>query len=186
MEKEQNQLGEELFNNLVDQYASMIRAICRKFYLIGGTSEDLYQEGMIGFLEAIKNFDTSRAEYGSEVFTKYAMTCVKRKVIDAIKHANAQKNMALNNSVPIVRTNSEDEEFEIGEIGAGDPEEIYLSHETADERIDLLIRILSDKERKVLSLYLEGMTSAQIAKELGTSARSVTNTIQRIKLKVKK
>ncbi len=183
---EKNYLDEELFNKLVDQYASMIRAVCRRFYLVGGTSEDLYQEGMIGFLEAIKNFDTSRAEYGSEVFTKYAMTCVKRKVIDAIKHANAQKNQPLNNSVPIVRTNSEDEEFEIGEIGtAGDPEEIFLSHESDDERIDLLIRILSKNEQKVLSLYLEGLTSAQIAKELGTSPRSVTNTIQRIKLKVK-
>lgn len=183
---EKNYLDEELFNKLVEQYASMIRAVCRRFYLVGGTSEDLYQEGMIGFLEAIKNFDTSRADYGSEVFTKYAMTCVKRKIIDAIKHANAQKNQPLNNSVPIVRTNSEDEEFEIGEIGmAGDPEEIFLSHESDDERIDLLIRILSKNEQKVLSLYLEGLTNAQIGKELGISARSVTNTIQRIKLKVK-
>lgn len=183
---EKNYLDEELFNKLVEQYASMIRAVCRRFYLVGGTSEDLYQEGMIGFLEAIKNFDTTRADYGSEVFTKYAMTCVKRKVIDAIKHANAQKNQPLNNSVPIVRTNSEDEEFEIGEIGTvGDPEEIFLSHESDDERIDLLIRILSKNEQKVLSLYLEGLTNAQIAKELGVSPRSVTNTIQRIKLKVK-
>lgn len=184
---EKNQFDEELFNKLVEQYASMIRGICRRFYLVGGTNEDIYQEGMIGFLEAIRSFDTTRGEIGGELFTKYAMTCVKRKVIDAIKHANAQKNIPLNNSVSITQTNSEDEEFEIGEIGtAFDPEEIYLLHESDDERIDLLIKILSPFEQKVLSLYLQGLTSSEIAKKLGKTARSVTNTIQRIKLKVKK
>lgn len=184
---EKNQLDEELFNSLVEQYASMIRGICRRFYLVGGTDEDLYQEGMIGFLEAIKNFDTKRADFGGEVFTKYAMTCVKRKVIDAIKHANAHKNQPLNNSVSIVQTNSDDEEFEIGEIGtAYDPEEIYLLHESDDEKIDFLINILSPFEQKVLMLYLDGLTSSEIGKKLGKTARSITNTIQRIKLKVKK
>lgn len=178
---------EELFNKLVEQYANMIRSICRRFYLVGGTDDDLYQEGMIGFLEAIKNFDTSRGEYGSEVFTKYAMLSVKRKVIDAVKHANTQKNQPLNNSVSIVQTNGDDEEFEIGEIGiADDPEEIFLSHESDDERIGILMNVLSPFEQKVVVLYLEGMTSSEIAKKLQTTSRSITNTIQRIKLKVKK
>lgn len=182
-----DKFDEELFNKLVEQYANMIRSICRHFYLVGGTDDDLYQEGMIGFLEAIKNFDTSRAEYGSEVFTKYAMISVKRKIIDAIKHANAQKNQPLNNSVSIVQTNGEDEEFEIGEIGtADDPEEIFLSHESDDELLGFLVEILSPFEQKVLSLYLDGMTCSEIAKKLQTTPRSVTNTIQRIKLKVKK
>lgn len=182
-----NMNDEELFNSLIDQYANMIRAICRRFYIVGGTSDDLYQEAMIGFLEAIRNFDLSRGEYGGEAFTKYAMTSVKRKLIDAIKHANTQKNQILNNSVPLIRTNNEDEEFEINEIGsADDPEELYILHEKQEELLKQLLEKLSPFELNVLKLYLSGMASSEIATKLGKSPRSITNTIQRIKLKVKK
>ena len=51
---------EELIEKLAQNYASMIRAICRRFYLVGGTAEDLYQEGMIGLYKAIKSYDLDK------------------------------------------------------------------------------------------------------------------------------
>ena len=178
---------EEIINKLVESYASIIRGICRRFYLVGGTSDDLYQEGMIGLLEAFRKFDETRGTIGDDTFKKYATTCIKRQILDAIKHANTKKNSPLNNSVPIIRTNDEDEEFEIQELGlASDPEEVFISKEKQEERLEMLSGSLSSFEQKVLNLYLEGLTTKGIAKELNKTPRSITNTIQRIKTKVKR
>lgn len=184
--KKITQQDEEIINKLVDNYASLIRGICRRFYLVGGTSDDLYQEGMIGLLEAFKNFDESRGTIGDDTFKKFATTCIKRQILDAIKHANTKKNQPLNNSVPIVRKNEEDEEFEISEIGVAlDPEELIITKEKQEERIKLLSGNLSPFEKEVLALYLSGEPTKEIAKQLGKLPRSITNTIQRIKAKVK-
>ena len=177
---------EEIINKLVDNYASLIRGICRRFYLAGGTSDDLYQEGMIGLLEAFRKFDESKGTVGDDSFKKFATTCIKRQILDAIKHANTKKNQPLNNSLPIVRKNDEDDEFEISELGlAEDPEEIYLFKEKQEERLKKLAESLSDFEKVVLENYLEGYSTGDIAKKLNKTPRSITNTIQRIKSKVK-
>ncbi len=178
---------EEIINKLVESYASIIRGICRRFYLVGGTSDDLYQEGMIGLLEAFRKFDNSKGTIGDETFKKFATTCIKRQILDAIKHANTKKNMPLNNYVPIVRKNDEEDEFEISELGiASNPEEEFLSKEKQEERLDAILEQLSDYEQKVLLLYLDGLNIKDIAKKLSKTPRSITNTIQRIKLKVKR
>lgn len=177
---------EEIINKLVASYASLIRGICRRFYLVGGTSDDLYQEGMIGLIEAFRKFDGSRGTVGDDNFKKFATTCIKRQIMDAIKHANTKKNQPLNSSVPIVRKNDEDDEFEIAELGlASDPEEIFISKEKQEERLSELSKCLSSFEQNVLDLYLEGQTTRDIAAALNKTPRSITNTIQRIKSKVK-
>lgn len=177
---------EEIINKLVENYASLIRGICRRFYLVGGTSDDLYQEGMIGLLEAFRKFDESRGTVGDDSFKRFATTCIKRQILDAIKHANTKKNQPLNSSVPILRKNEEDDEFEISELGmATDPEELFIVKEKQEERLTILAETLSEFEKAVLGYYLEGLSTKDIAKKLGKTPRSITNTIQRIKTKVK-
>jgi len=177
---------EEIINKLVENYASLIRGICRRFYLVGGTSDDLYQEGMIGLLEAAKNFDESKGTIGDDTFRRFATTCIKRQILDAIKHANTKKNQPLNNSVPIIRRNDEDDEFEISELGmAADPEELFITKEKQEERLKLLSEKLSKFEQIVLEYYLDGLSTGAIAKKVNKTPRSITNTIQRIKNKVK-
>lgn len=177
---------EEIIEKLAENYASMIRAICRRYYLVGGTIDDLYQEGMIGLMEAVKKFDETRGTIGDDSFKKFAMMCVKHHILDAIKHANTKKNQPLNNSIPIVRKNEEDEEFEIQELGmALDPEEVFINNEKQEERLKILSQNLSKFEKQVLELYLDGELPHDIAEILGRTPRSITNTIQRIKNKVK-
>ena len=177
---------EDIINELVENYASLIRGICRRFYLVGGTSDDLYQEGMIGLLEAAKHFDETKGTIGDDTFKKFATTCIKRQILDAIKHANTKKNQPLNNSVPMVRKNDEDDEFEIAELGVAlDPEEVFITKEKQEERIKILSEKLSAYEQMVLDYYLDGLNTRTIAKNLNKTPRSITNTIQRIKNKVK-
>ena len=100
-------------NYLLEKYSDLVNIKANKFFLIGAEDDDMFQEGMIGLLEAAKQFDESRGIIGDDSFKKFATTCIKRQILDAIKHANTKKNQPLNNSVPIVRKNEEDDEFEI-------------------------------------------------------------------------
>ena len=42
---------------IVQKYGDYINCICRKYFIIGGTKEDLYEEGVIGLLEACKSYN---------------------------------------------------------------------------------------------------------------------------------
>ena len=111
--------------------------------------------------------------------------------MDAIKHANTQKNQALNNYVSFTQKNGDDEEFELqfnnlSAIGcAQDPESVILSKETNNELIKNLNKVLSAFEKEVLELYLQGDSQSQIAARLEKSVKQIDNTIQRIKTKAR-
>ena len=79
---------------IVQEYSPYIKNLCHKYYINGGTPEDLYQEGIIGLLEACNNFN------GDNLFEKkfeyFAKMCVKRQIIDAIRKAQNGGNLALN------------------------------------------------------------------------------------------
>lgn len=173
---------------LIDSYANVIRQIARKYYLVGGTGEDLFQEGMIGLLEAYKNYNSEEG-YNSAKFKNFAKLCIKRQMYDAIKHANKKNNAPLNNYLPLNKVNSDNEEYERAEIVDAtltcNPEELVIDKEEHDEKIAMLKSKLSKLELSVLDLYLAGESQSQIAAKLNKSVKSIDNTIQRIKNKLK-
>ena len=85
---------------IVQEYSGYIKNLCRKFYIVGGTTEDLYQEGIIGLLEACKNFNGD-VLFGPQ-FDAFVKICIKRQIFDAIKKTQSKKNKALNESVSLV------------------------------------------------------------------------------------
>lgn len=173
---------------LIDSYTSVIRQIARKYYLVGGTGEDLFQEGMIGLLEAFKNYNSEEG-YNTAKFKNFAKLCIKRQMYDAIKHANKKNNAPLNNYLPLNKINSDNEEYERAELidatEISSPEDIIIDKEEHDEKIALLKSKLSKLEVEVLDLYLAGESQSQIATSLNKSVKSIDNTIQRIKNKIK-
>ncbi len=172
---------------LIENYSSIIRSICRKYYLVGGSEEDLFQEGMIGLFQAYKNYHGN--DYGSDKFKSFALICIKRQIYDAIKHANKKNNQPLNNYVPIFKTNSEHEEYDRDDIvlieEGYSPEDMFLDKEEYNERIAICKSKLSKLENQVLELYLSGEKQSQIAQILNKDVKSIDNTIQRIKNKLK-
>ena len=184
-------MNEKELEKLIDAYADTIRAVCRRYFLVGGSQEDLFQEGMIGLLEACKKYDFSKGDYTSSTFKKFAMLCIKRQIIDAIKHANTKKNQPLNNYVSFNQKNDENQEFELEFDNSYlnyldvDPETIVLKQETTDEQLNILKQTLSKGEGQVLELYLRGLSQSKIAKDLNKTPKQIDNTIQRIKNKAK-
>lgn len=173
---------------IVQEYSGYIKNLSRKFYLVGGTTEDLYQEGIIGLLEACKNYNGEEL-FGPQ-FDAFVKICVKRQIFDAIKKTQSKKNKALNESVSLVGvTESGDEISKLDIISDRtsicDPLEIFIDKEKFYEKIDLCERELSEFENLVLAHYLSGEKQSEIAKNLNKSVKSIDNTLQRIKNKLK-
>jgi len=87
----------EAEETLVSEYAWLVRACARPYFLAGGDSEDLIQEGMLGLLSAIRTYNPDK---GTK-FTTYAEFCVRRRIYSAIKLASGNKHSPLNSYISL-------------------------------------------------------------------------------------
>ncbi len=166
----------QAMDELLLRYAGLVRGRARGFFLYGGETEDLIQEGMIGLHRAI--LDYKRTENGKS-FKNFAYMCVSRKIIDAVKKSASKKNQPLNNSIPDSVLDGRD--FQTPSLD----DEIILSDEKKEFK-QKMIRILSDFEYKIFSLYMDGMSCSEICETTGKSVKSVDNAIQRSKKKLQR
>ncbi|MDE6274725.1 MAG: sigma-70 family RNA polymerase sigma factor, partial [Clostridiales bacterium] len=128
---------------LLNRYKNMVRARARGFFLIGGETEDLVQEGMVGLYTAARDF---KAESGKS-FKNFAYLCVTRRILDAVR-ASSRK-------APTGGYVSLDEpDYILSEEQS--PEEFLISSESTKEFKIKLMRELSDYEFRVVPMYLEG------------------------------
>lgn len=173
---------------VLQKHKSYISSICRKLYIVGGTSEDLFEEGVIGLLEACKNYNGE--SLFEERFDAFAKMCIKRQIIDAIKKANTQKNKALNEAISFVNVNEDGDEYTsldrfLDRNLSNDPLELFLDKEKIKERKAICEKCLSEFEKEVLKHYLNGEKQSEIAQSLNKDVKSIDNTLQRIKSKLK-
>ena len=155
---------------LVARYTRLVRTCARPLFLIGGDSEDLTQEGMIGLMHAIREYRPDRAAS----FRTFAEVCIRNRIRSVITAAARGKHAPLNNSIPMEA---------LPDMISG-PEESLIDREEDSERLRRLEDRLSSLEKSILSLYLAGLTYDEIGRQLGRSSKSVDNAIQRIRRKV--
>lgn len=161
-------------SEILNKFSPLAKAISAGFFLIGGTDEDLFQEAMVGLYSAVNGFSP---EYGVN-FKTYAYKCMRNAVLDAVKKNTAAKNKALNSSVPIVEIS--------GEFSPVDPEDELIRREQRREFLQKISKILSDFEFKVTVMYLDGLSTAEIAEAMGKNPKSVDNALNRAKNKLHK
>ena len=82
---------------LVVRFGRLVRACARPLFLMGGDSEDLVQEGMVGLLAAIREYDPER----KVSFRAYAEVCIRNRLLSAVKAASRDKHTPLNSYVPL-------------------------------------------------------------------------------------
>ena len=157
---------------LLEKYLVLVRGSARGFFLLGGETEDLIQEGMIGLYNAIEEFKGE-----GKSFKKFAEVCVSRRIIDAVKSSARKKNTPLNDGVAI------EEEDEWADSALNPEEELIFSDDKRELR-QKMSGVLSDFEFKVFTMYVDGATSAEICKLTGKPGKSVDNAIQRSKRKL--
>lgn len=179
---------EKAENFLLKKYKDFVRSKARAYFLVGGDSDDLIQEGMIGLYNAIGHYDESMASS----FMTYAAICINNKLISAVSADGRQKNAPLNGYVSIYSsiTDETGEEASLSDVLPDteniNPEAIILNEEQEKLTINRLLGKLSALEKEILSYYMEGMSYSEIAKLIGKTEKSVDNAIQRIRLKMRK
>ena len=171
----------EMQEILVLRYGDLVRACTRPLFLAGGDYEDLVQEGMIGLLQAIRTYDPTQGV----PFSSFAAICIRRRAISAVRAAAAQKHQPLNASVPFQASSfGSAAPLSAPQHGQTDPEEVMIGQEELAAFRNWLDGSLSSLEKKVLALYLQGLSYHEIAKRINRSTKSVDNAVQRIRTKV--
>lgn len=160
---------------LINRYSDSVLKKANSFKDLSGLeSDDLYQEGMLGLLAAVYSFDESR----DVLFSTYVSTLASRKMLSALKKANSKNNLPMRSYVPL-----EDETNLLS--GAPTPEDLLIFNEEIDTINSFVENNLSKTERKVFKLNLLGLSYSEIAEILDCSVKSVDNTLQRIRKKIR-
>jgi RNA polymerase sporulation-specific sigma factor len=173
-------------HRLVRRYHGFVRLKASSYFLIGGDSEDLIQEGLVGLYKAIRDFRTDR----ESSFRNFAELCITRQIITAVKTATRNKHTPLNGYVSFSSTpaGAVDSEPTLDEVLPGshvhDPVNQVISSEELRSLVACLSTALSELESRVLSLYLDGHSYTLIGERLGVDAKTVDNALQRVKRKV--
>jgi RNA polymerase sporulation-specific sigma factor len=172
---------------LINKYKNFVRAKARSYFLIGADREDIVQEGMIGLYKAIRDFRGDKLSS----FKAFAELCITRQIITAIKTATRQKHIPLNSYVSLDKPiYDEDSDRTLLDVICGsrvtDPEELMINKEEFSGLEDKMGEILSDLERRVLMLYLDGRSYQEIAVDLDRHVKSIDNALQRVKRKLER
>ncbi|KHF28937.1 RNA polymerase sporulation sigma factor SigH [Anoxybacillus sp. D401a] len=177
----------EALDYLIHKYKNFVRAKARSYFLVGADREDIVQEGMIGLYKAIRDFKEDK----QSSFKAFAELCITRQMITAIKMATRQKHIPLNCYVSLDKPIYEDDSARtLMDVLSGtkitNPEELIINREEFDHIEEKMTELLSDLERKVLLLYLEGRSYQEISEELNRHVKSIDNALQRVKRKLEK
>ena len=172
---------------LIHKYRNFVRAKARTYFLIGADKEDIVQEGMIGLFKAIRDYKEDKLTS----FKAFAELCITRQIITAIKTATRQKHIPLNSYVSLDKPIYDEESDRtlmdvITGVKVMDPEELIINQEEFDYIELKMGELLSDLERKVLSLYLDGQSYQEISEELNRHVKSIDNALQRVKRKLER
>jgi RNA polymerase sporulation-specific sigma factor len=162
-------------DEIITRYKSKVLSTARKFFLLGGETDDLVQEGLFGLYSAMISYDNTF----SASFSTYAYACIKNRILDAVKAAGSLKNSPLNNFLPIVDYGDE-------EYLSTNPEDRVLDNEAESEFFAYIKKLLSPFEYKVLLMYIEGNSISEISQAMQKTNKSVDNAIMRAKRKLQK
>ena len=159
-------------------YSSMAR-------VLGYDYNDLYQDALVGFSDALVSYRTDK----HAALSSFITLCVDRKLQVCIKKAGRLKNKLLNDSLslehvydaytsPLMDLLSDNKK--------NDPLENIVKEEKMAELVGNIRNSLSDREYEVFSLMVNGLKYDEIATLLNKDLKQIDNTIQRVKAKIKK
>ena len=177
---------EYAMEEILAQRKQLVNSVVRKYFLIGGDTEDLIQEGVYALFKAVRAYDKTK----NSSFDAYAYMVIERRIISIIKSANSKKNLPLNEAVKVNNQgtiSTDDNDDGVGYMISSadpDPENELLDNDSYNELMAKIKETLSVYENKVLELYLEGYNYNDIALKLDVLSKSVDNALNRIKNKL--
>jgi RNA polymerase sporulation-specific sigma factor len=172
---------------LIRRYTGFVRLKASSYFLAGGDSEDLIQEGLIGLYKAVRDFRSDK----ETSFRSFAELCITRQIITAIKTATRFKHAPLNTYVSFSQTPAGQEsegDCTLGDALPGpsvdEPSVCVISTEELQSLVFCLGTGLSPLEADALRLYLEGSSYEEMADRLDVDTKTIDNALQRVKRKI--
>lgn len=170
---------------LMRKYKEVARIKARYYYMAGADEDDVIQEGMIGLLKAIRQYDPAR----EASFATFAGICITRQIIDAIRTADREKHRALNTSISLNKPIGDEEDGlalqdTLMAAGGESPEALLVVRDMAACIMHNRDNVFSKFEMQVLNALVQENDYEQIARMLGRSTKSIDNAIQRITRKI--
>ena len=174
-------------DTLIRRYTGFVRLKSSSYFLAGGDSEDLIQEGLIGLYKAVRDFRSDK----ETSFRSFAELCITRQIITAIKTATRFKHAPLNTYVSFSQTPAGQEsegDCTLGDALPGpsvdEPSIMVISTEELQSLVFCLGTGLSQLEADALRLYLEGSSYEEMADRLEVDTKTIDNALQRVKRKI--
>lgn len=167
----------DAFMELMKRYFPLIRAKAARYqHTTAFDADDLYQEGLLGLFRAACTYNPD----GPASFRTYAGVCISRRIIGACRSALRQKALPLHASVSIDGGDA----AHLEDHGSS-PETVVIAQENLQLVQDQIRHDLSRLEQRVLFFYLSGQSYLEIGRQLGVSAKSVDNAMQRVRRKLR-
>ena len=176
----------DAYDRIVKRYHGFVRLKASSYFLIGGDSDDLVQEGLVGLYKAVRDYRSDR----ESSFRNFAELCITRQIITAVKTATRNKHAPLNQYVSFASSPGAAPESDstLDEVLPGpsvhDPVNQVISSEELHSLVACLSSALSELESSVLALYLDGRPYEEIGGRLDCDTKTVDNALQRVKRKV--
>ena len=180
--------NEDAKDILFKKYKYIIDIIIKKYSLsavkVGIEYNDLYQEALVGFTDALNSYDENK----EASIATFITLCVERKLQNTILKAKTIKNKMFLQALSL--DYQEDSESPLSEIISDNSKNDPLNNMTNDESyIELIEKIkkeLSSGEYEVFTLMVSGLNYIEIAEQLNKNPKQIDNAIQRIKSKIKR
>jgi RNA polymerase sporulation-specific sigma factor len=174
-------------DEVIRRYAGFVRLKSSSYFLAGGDSDDLIQEGLVGLYKAVRDYRSDK----DTSFRSFAELCITRQIITAIKTATRYKHAPLNGYISFSHTpagHDDGSECTLGDALAGpsveDPARRVIASQELRALVGCLGTSLSRLESRVLALYLEGRSYEEIGQMVSCDPKAVDNALQRVKRKV--
>lgn len=179
--------NEDAVTALIEKYSNLINMCVKKYniYLdkIGIEEKDLYQEGLLGLLEASNRFDKNKQVQ----FKTYASTCIESRIITFLKTSTRKKHTYLNESLSLDNVHEDEKSlYEFTAKTEMTPEEKIMINSEINEVYGKIKKCLTEFELNVFILDIKGYKNKEIATILSKNVKSIENTLQRIKIKLAK
>lgn len=169
---------------LVRKYLPMVHGLARRQVGEWVDYEDLCQEGAIGLLRAINEYDPAR--YAVK-FSTFAYICIMRHVANVVRRTQTKKSRLFNAAVSLNAQLVYDENRTVLDslvVKEADPLEIVLA-DWAEERLHAVLGAhLSAVEYAVVHLLLQGLSTGEIQAELALGAKVIDNARTRARTKL--
>lgn len=180
--RENEMQGIEITDYILAKYKPLVRKRANALYLIGGDTDDLIQEGMIGLFKAIRDYKSDH----DTSFYHFANLCIERQMYTAVEASRRKKHAPLNSYISLY-DDSGANGTPLADVLTGradeNPEYMLIDKESVKQCLEEVSKNLSKMEKQVFDYMLEGLNYQQIAEKMGKSPKAIDNAIQRMKSK---